>query len=380
MNAFKKLLGAGAAVALFLMMLLTFADVVGRKLLNASITGNVELTELCMLGTIFIAMPLVSLAGEHVIFDLLDPMLPAPLQRWQRVISNTFCALLVLGGAWLLLRRGGGAPALTKPRRWMQWLGGILLALGVPLGGLGLWMAMEVAQDSSWNPAPAEAFSAFAVWFGAAVSLAGGLILVSRARPAVAEALPAPSNSRFGLGLLVLGCLCPMVAGVYVTITPVTYRATMVFKVDDTLAWLNLPEFWRNSFRLNPALTLEPVKLSRMFMAHGDASAPTEAERLLNDAFRLVQSDSLGSKLEVIDQSVTPRRPIRPNIPLALALGVTGVVFLALPGLRLVRNRIVGGVAILLSGALGLGLMLAKRDPTVPPPPERVTAPVEQPR
>ncbi len=102
MNAFKKLLGAGAAIALFLMMLLTFADVVGRKLLNASITGSVELTELCMLGTIFIAMPLVSMAGEHVIFDLLDPLLPAPLQRWQRVISNTCCSLLVLGAAWLI--------------------------------------------------------------------------------------------------------------------------------------------------------------------------------------------------------------------------------------------------------------------------------------
>lgn len=102
MNALKKTLGVGAAAALFLMMLLTFADVVGRKLLNSSIIGNVELTELCMLGTIFIAMPLVSLAGEHVIFDLLDPMLPASLQRWQRVISNAFCALLVLGGAWLI--------------------------------------------------------------------------------------------------------------------------------------------------------------------------------------------------------------------------------------------------------------------------------------
>jgi len=102
MNAFKKLLGAGAAAALFSMMLLTFADVVGRKVLNESITGSVELTELCMLGTIFIAMPLVSLAGEHVIFDLLDPILPASLQRWQRVISNVFCSVMVLGGAWLI--------------------------------------------------------------------------------------------------------------------------------------------------------------------------------------------------------------------------------------------------------------------------------------
>lgn len=102
MNPFKKLLGAGAALSLFLMMALTFADVIGRKLLSASITGSVELTELCMMGTIFFAMPLVSLAAEHVIFDLLDPLLPAAIQRLQRVISNAFCAVLLLGGAWLI--------------------------------------------------------------------------------------------------------------------------------------------------------------------------------------------------------------------------------------------------------------------------------------
>lgn len=102
MSSLKKLLGAAAALSLFLMMVLTFADVIGRKLLNASITGSVELTELCMLGTIFFAMPLVSLAGEHVIFDLLDPILPRVLQRLQRVISNSFCAMLLLGGAWLI--------------------------------------------------------------------------------------------------------------------------------------------------------------------------------------------------------------------------------------------------------------------------------------
>ncbi len=102
MNFVKKLLGAGAALSLFLMMALTFADVIGRKLLNSSIIGSVELTELCMLGTIFFAMPLVSLAAEHVIFDVLDPMLPESLRRFQRVISNLFCAALLLGGAWLI--------------------------------------------------------------------------------------------------------------------------------------------------------------------------------------------------------------------------------------------------------------------------------------
>ena len=90
---------------------------------------------------------------------------------------------LVLGGLWLLLRRGATASPVTKPRRWMRWLGGALLAIGVPLGGLGAWMAYQVANDSAWNPAPAEAFFAFAVWIGSVASLVGGSVLLAFARP-----------------------------------------------------------------------------------------------------------------------------------------------------------------------------------------------------
>ena len=70
-------LGLVAAVALFAMMALTFADVIGRKLLGASIPGSLELTELLMLAVIFVALPLTSLHGEHVVFDLLESVLPA---------------------------------------------------------------------------------------------------------------------------------------------------------------------------------------------------------------------------------------------------------------------------------------------------------------
>ena len=89
---------------------------------------------------------------------------------------------LLLGGLWLLLRPGS-APLDTRPRRWMQWLGGGLLVFGLPLGGFGAWMAYQVAYDSSWNPAPAEGFFAFAVWIGSATCLLGGLILLAFARP-----------------------------------------------------------------------------------------------------------------------------------------------------------------------------------------------------
>jgi TRAP-type transport system small permease protein len=107
MKRLEAALGLAAAVALFAMMALTFADVIGRKLLGASIPGSLELTELLMLVVIFVALPLTSLHGEHVVLDLLESVLPAQLLTWQHRIANLVCAALLLGGAWLVAVRAG---------------------------------------------------------------------------------------------------------------------------------------------------------------------------------------------------------------------------------------------------------------------------------
>jgi TRAP-type C4-dicarboxylate transport system permease small subunit len=107
MKRLEATLGLAAAIALFAMMALTFADVLGRKLLETSIPGSLELTELLMLAVIFVAVPLTSLHGEHVIFDLLERALPAALRAWQHRIANLVCVALLLGGAWLIWLRSG---------------------------------------------------------------------------------------------------------------------------------------------------------------------------------------------------------------------------------------------------------------------------------
>jgi len=91
-----------AAASLFAMMLLTFADVIGRKLLGNSIVGAVELTELCMLVMIFMALPLASLAGEHIVFDLLDRYLPARVLHLQMALAHAVSAAIFGGAAWLV--------------------------------------------------------------------------------------------------------------------------------------------------------------------------------------------------------------------------------------------------------------------------------------
>jgi TRAP-type C4-dicarboxylate transport system permease small subunit len=98
--------GLLCASALFGIMVLTFLDVLGRKLVNNSIPGSLELTELMMVAVIFGALPLVSLRGEHVTFDSLDAHLPAALRRAQAVIVHLLCAAALLGLAWLMWQMG----------------------------------------------------------------------------------------------------------------------------------------------------------------------------------------------------------------------------------------------------------------------------------
>jgi TRAP-type C4-dicarboxylate transport system permease small subunit len=101
----ERWLGWLAGGSLFGMMLLTFVDVLGRKLLDRSIPGSLEVTELLMLAVIFVGLPLTSLRGEHVIFDLLDHLLPAPLQKIQGALANLMCAALLAGAAWMVFVR-----------------------------------------------------------------------------------------------------------------------------------------------------------------------------------------------------------------------------------------------------------------------------------
>lgn len=95
-----------AGIALFGIMALTFFDVGGRKLLSHSITGSLELTELLMVIVIFAALPLVSLRGEHVVFDSLDHVLPPSVRTVQRLLVQMVCGGALLGLSVLMWQTG----------------------------------------------------------------------------------------------------------------------------------------------------------------------------------------------------------------------------------------------------------------------------------
>lgn len=80
-------LGLVAAVQLFCLMTLTCMDVIGRYFFSSPVQGGFEITEMLLAGLVFAALPLVTLRGEHVTVDLLDPITPDPVLRIQHVLA-----------------------------------------------------------------------------------------------------------------------------------------------------------------------------------------------------------------------------------------------------------------------------------------------------
>lgn len=97
--------GLLAAMALFSIMWLTLFDVTGRKFLNHSVPGGLELTEILMVIVIFGALPLVSWRGEHVVFDSLDHLIPPWIKDIQNRLIELISAATFAGLAWLMMQR-----------------------------------------------------------------------------------------------------------------------------------------------------------------------------------------------------------------------------------------------------------------------------------
>jgi TRAP-type C4-dicarboxylate transport system permease small subunit len=85
-------LGGVSALVLFLLMLLTLVDVVGRYLFNAPVPGGYELTQLLMAVLIFCALPVISWRETHITIDLLDFMVSGRTADFRQVLVNAVSA------------------------------------------------------------------------------------------------------------------------------------------------------------------------------------------------------------------------------------------------------------------------------------------------
>ena len=129
-----KICGWTAAACVAAMVLLTVADILLRAAANRPIPGVVELVELALAGSFFLALPAVFLRDEHIVVDVVDGVAPrsvALLKRLAAALAVLALALMAWQG-WIsasdALAFGDVTSYLSIPRivYWVPVLAGIV--------------------------------------------------------------------------------------------------------------------------------------------------------------------------------------------------------------------------------------------------------------
>lgn len=98
---FSYMLAYLGATALFVMMCLTSADVVGRYLFNRPITGVFEVTEYLVLILIFSFIGYTQSQNSHVAVDLLMTKLPPRMRVYIDLANHLVCLGLMVLITWM---------------------------------------------------------------------------------------------------------------------------------------------------------------------------------------------------------------------------------------------------------------------------------------
>lgn len=131
-----------ASAALFVLMAMTFCDVVMRSSLNAPIEAASELTRILVAVMVFAVMPHVSATGKHIAVDLSDPWFARlRLSRARDGLIHLLCGAMLVWPVirvWGLAERTRGYGDVTQyvgiPQHWTMWF----IALGATLASAAM--------------------------------------------------------------------------------------------------------------------------------------------------------------------------------------------------------------------------------------------------
>jgi TRAP-type C4-dicarboxylate transport system permease small subunit len=125
-HSIQQAVGLLLVLMLSVMVALTFADVIGRRLFNTPVFGANDITEHLMAVIIFAGLPLLTAQRGHLNIDLFDHWLLRPGWRlWHKAVDLLIAGVLGLI-AWEYYLAIDEArqineisPALMIPRAWM---------------------------------------------------------------------------------------------------------------------------------------------------------------------------------------------------------------------------------------------------------------------
>ena len=125
---FTRLLEAGSAVLLVVLMAIVFIDVLGRNLFNRPLPWGTEVLEVVLASMVFLIYPVLAAQSGHITVDLIQ--VRPSLQRVQRALAALVGAIVFGVIAWCVARQavrsagyGDASAMLGIPTAWV--LGGM---------------------------------------------------------------------------------------------------------------------------------------------------------------------------------------------------------------------------------------------------------------
>ena len=134
----RRMVETVMAAFLLAMVALTFADVIGRRIVGKPIYGANDITEHLMALVVFSGLPLVTAAGAHLTIDLLDKLVNHPRMLWWRALIAGLVTLVLGVVAWLFVKHGLNASRISE----------VSQALRVPRAPLYFFMAISCALSA----------------------------------------------------------------------------------------------------------------------------------------------------------------------------------------------------------------------------------------
>jgi TRAP-type C4-dicarboxylate transport system permease small subunit len=110
-----------SGTVLFLMMMITAVDVIGRYVFNRPLAGGFEITEMLLAALIYCGLPLVSQRREHIVIDTFDPLMSARVKRGLDVLAEVVCSITLGGIGYLIFRRAARVAEYGDTTSVLKW-------------------------------------------------------------------------------------------------------------------------------------------------------------------------------------------------------------------------------------------------------------------
>ncbi len=107
LSAAQRLCDFVVAALLFAMMLVTFADVLGRYVVSRPVPGSTEIIQYLLVLTVFLALPIVTWCDEHISISLLEGAFGELFNRLRQTAVRVLSGTVMLVVAWQMWGHAG---------------------------------------------------------------------------------------------------------------------------------------------------------------------------------------------------------------------------------------------------------------------------------